>query len=378
MNVSFATLYWLVPAIFVLIAGLIAVLHRPAAALGWVDHPSTRKHHRHPVPLVGGVAMCAAFCLGVLLLPVKPADWPVLLIGMTLLTLVGLYDDLHSSRPTTRFLFQAIAVSLMALGSHVVLGDLGDLFGLGQVRLGGAAALFTLIGVIGVINAFNMIDGLDGLAGGTGFVVTGWLIVLCLSAPAANAGDLGALLVLAAAIAGFLVYNLRHPWRVRATVFMGDAGSTMLGFVLSWFLIHLSQGEQALMAPITAVWIMALPLLDTLTVIIRRVGAGRSPFAADRQHLHHLLLGRGFSDGRVTAILLGLTCATGGLGVLADWLGMSEALRFYAFVGVFLLYYRYTTGLLIRRPNAAPPGRERRWSPGAMNASESADHPHTP
>jgi UDP-GlcNAc:undecaprenyl-phosphate/decaprenyl-phosphate GlcNAc-1-phosphate transferase len=249
---------------------------------------------------------------------------------------------------------------------------------LGQVRLGWAAALFTLIGVIGVINAFNMIDGLDGLAGGTGFVVTGWLIVLCLSAPAANAGALGALLVLAAAIAGFLVYNLRHPWRVRATVFMGDAGSTMLGFVLSWFLIHLSQGEQALMAPITAVWIMALPLLDTLTVIIRRIGAGRSPFAADRQHLHHLLLGRGFSDGRVTAILLGLTCATGGLGVLADWLGMSEALRFYAFVGVFLLYYRYTTGLLSRRPNAPPPGRERRWSPGAMNESESADHPHTP
>jgi UDP-GlcNAc:undecaprenyl-phosphate/decaprenyl-phosphate GlcNAc-1-phosphate transferase len=378
MNVSLATLYWLVPAVFVLIASLIAVLHRPAADLGWVDHPSTRKHHRHPVPLVGGVAMCAAFCLGVLLLPVKPADWPVLLIGMTLLTLVGLYDDLHSSRPTTRFLFQAIAVLLMAFGSHVVLGDLGDLFGLGQVRLGGAAALFTLIGVIGVINAFNMIDGLDGLAGGTGFVVTGWLIVLCLSAPAANAGALGALLVLAAAIAGFLVYNLRHPWRVRATVFMGDAGSTMLGFVLSWFLIHLSQGEQALMAPITAVWIMALPLLDTLTVIIRRIGAGRSPFAADRQHLHHLLLGRGFSDGRVTAILLGLTCATGGLGVLADWLGMSEALRFYAFVGVFLLYYRYTTGLLSRRPNAPPPGRERRWSPGAMNESESADHPHTP
>ncbi|MBV5272908.1 MAG: undecaprenyl/decaprenyl-phosphate alpha-N-acetylglucosaminyl 1-phosphate transferase [Lamprocystis purpurea] len=374
MNVSFVTLYWLVPAVFILIASLIAMLHRPAAALGWVDHPSTRKHHRHPVPLVGGVAMCAAFCLGVLLLPVKPADWPFLLTGMTLLTLVGLYDDLHSSRPTTRFLFQAIAVLLMAFGSHVVLGDLGDLFGLGQVRLGWAAALFTLIGVIGVINAFNMIDGLDGLAGGTGFVVTGWLIVLCLSAPAANAGDLGALLVLAAAIAGFLVYNLRHPWRVRAAVFMGDAGSTMLGFVLSWFLIHLSQGEQALMAPITAVWIMALPLLDTVTVIIRRIGDGRSPFAADRQHLHHLLLGRGFSDGRVTAILLGMTAATGGLGVLADWLGMPEALRFYAFVGVFLLYYRFTTGLLSRQPITPRPGRERRWSPEVTDESESTDH----
>lgn len=378
MNVSFVTLYWLVPVVFVVIASLIVMLHRPASALGWVDHPSTRKHHRHPVPLVGGVAMCAAFCLGVLLLPVKPADWSILLTGMTLLTLVGLYDDLHSSRPATRFLFQAIAVALMALGSHVVLGDLGDLFGLGQVRLGWAAALFTLIGVIGVINAFNMIDGLDGLAGGTGFVVTGWLIVLCLSAPVVHAGDLGALLVLAAAIAGFLVFNLRHPWRARASVFMGDAGSTMLGFVLSWFLIHLSQGEQALMAPITAVWIMALPLLDTVTVIIRRIGAGHNPFAADRQHLHHLLLGRRYSDGQVTAILLGMTAATGGLGVLADWLGVSEALRFYAFVGVFLLYYRFTTGLLSRQPITPRPGRERRWSPDVIDEAESADHRRAP
>ncbi|WP_295577862.1 MraY family glycosyltransferase [uncultured Lamprocystis sp.] len=378
IDVTFAMLSWLGPVTFVFSASLIALLCRPASILGLVDRPSNRKHHRHPVPLVGGVAMCAAFCFGVLLLPVKPADWPVLLTGMVLLTLVGLYDDRHSSRPATRLLFQAIAVLLMVLGSHVVLGDLGDLLGLGQVWLGWAAALFTLIGVIGMINAFNMIDGLDGLAGGTGFVVTGWLIVLCLSAPAATAGDLGALLVLAAAIAGFLVFNLRHPWRTRASVFMGDAGSTMLGFVLSWFLIHFSQGEQALMAPITAVWIMALPLLDTITVIVRRVGAGRSPFAADRQHLHHLLLGRGFSDGQVTAILLGMTCATGGLGLIADWLGTPEALRFYAFVGVFLLYYRFTTGLLIRQPHAHLSGRERRWSSVAMDQPESADHPLAP
>ena len=352
MHVSDLYAYLVVPGTFLLTAGLIALLVRPAHAWGWVDEPGSRKHHSHPVPLVGGVVMCFAFCLGILLLPVKPVDWAVLLTSMILLTCVGLYDDLHSSRPATRFLFQGIAVLLMAMGSHVVLGNLGDLFGLGQVALGGWAVLFTLFGVIGVINAFKMIDGVDGLAGGTGLVVTGWLLVLCLSAPVWQAGDIGALLVLAMAISGFLVFNLRHPWRVRASVFMGDAGSTMIGFVLSWLLIHLSQGEQAVMAPITAVWILALPLLDTLAVMARRVRAGLSPFAADRQHLHHLLLARGLADGWVSAILLTLTIVTGGLGVAADRLGWPHSLGFYAFIGAFLLYFRLTTGLIV--PQRAP------------------------
>ncbi|WP_295392322.1 MraY family glycosyltransferase [uncultured Thiodictyon sp.] len=348
--------YWVLPGTFLFSVGLISLLAGPAQTLGWVDRPCNRKHHRYPVPLVGGVVMCSAFCLSVLLLPAKPEDWPILLISMTLLTLVGLYDDIHSSRPATRFLFQAVAVLLMALGSHVVLGSLGDLFGLGAVTLGAGAVLFTLFGVIGVINAFNMIDGLDGLAGGTGLVVTGWLLVLCLTAPGTHPGDIGALLVLAMAISGFLAYNLRHPWRAHASVFMGDAGSTMLGFVLSWFLIHLSQGDRAVMAPITAVWILALPLLDTLTVMVRRLRAGHSPFAADRRHLHHLLLGRGLPDGRATAVLLALTLITGALGVLADRLAVPQYLSFYAFAGLFLVYFRLTSGLLRRRtdPGGAP------------------------
>jgi UDP-GlcNAc:undecaprenyl-phosphate/decaprenyl-phosphate GlcNAc-1-phosphate transferase len=226
--------------------------------------------------------------------------------------------------------------------------------------LGRWALLFTLFGVIGVINAFNMIDGLDGLAGGTALIATGWLVVVCLSAPTNHPDDLGALLVLAAVLAGFLVFNLRGPWRSRASVFMGDAGSTMLGFVLSWFLIHLSKGDQAVMAPITAVWILALPLLDTLTVMTRRIIAGQNPFAADRQHVHHLLLGRGLTDAQVTATLLVLTFVTGGLGVLAHWLAVPHCLQFYAFGAAFLLHFRLTTAVLRRQLAAPRAERERR------------------
>jgi UDP-GlcNAc:undecaprenyl-phosphate GlcNAc-1-phosphate transferase len=350
------------PGSLLLTVGLIAMLTPLARALGWVDHPSTRKHHPRPVPLVGGVAMGIAFCVGILLLPDKPHDWRVLLICTVMLTLLGLYDDLRSSRASTRFLFQTAAVLLMALGSDVVLGNLDDLFGLGQFSLGDWAVLFTLFAVVGVINAFNMIDGLDGLAGGSGLIAAGWLLVLCLSTHACGPGDIGALLILAMVIAGFLVFNLRHPWRARAGIFMGDAGSTMLGFVLSWFLIHLSQGEQAVMTPITAVWILALPLLDTLTVMVRRLRSGSNPFAADRQHLHHLLLGRGLTDGQVTGVLLALTFLTGGLGVLGDQLDLPCYLGFYAFVALILLYYRITTTML-PPPNSPVTCRDRRRPP---------------
>jgi len=372
MNAFSLPLHWLLPGTLLFSVGMIALLARFARTLGWEDHPGTRKHHRHPVPLVGGVVMSAGFGLSVLLLPEKPHYWQLLLTSMTVVTLVGLYDDLHSSRPVTRFMYQAGAVALMALGSDIVLGNLGDLFGFGPVVLGWWAVLFTLFGVVGVINAFNMIDGLDGLAGGTALVVAGWLLVLCLSTPSSHAGDLGALLALTTVIIAFLAFNLRHPGRTHASVFMGDAGSTMLGFVLSWFSVHLSTGEAAVMAPITAVWLLALPLMDTVAVMVRRIMAGRNPFAADRQHLHHLLLARGLTDGRVTALILALTFVTGGLGVLANGLEVPHYVQFYSFGAAFLVYFRLTTAILRRRP-AAPPGADlerRRPPPDADDADQ--------
>ncbi len=338
---------------FLLSAGLIGLLIKPARQLGWVDQPGVRKRHREPTPLVGGVAMCAAFCLTALLLPEKPQGYPLLLAGMMLLTLIGVYDDLRSIKPSIRFLFQGGAILLMILEGKVVLNNLGDLFGLGGIALGGWAIGFTVFSAIGVINAFNMSDGIDGLAGGLALIAVGWLVILALATPT-HSDDTGFLLVLAAVIAGFLIYNLRHPWRTRAGVFMGDAGSTMLGFALSWFMVHLSQSDPAVMTPMTAVWILALPLLDAVAVMIRRIRAGRSPFTADRQHLHHLLLSYGLSDGRCTAILLVAASVSGAVGVAAYKNQLSDYMQFYAFILIFLLYYMMTTWLWMRQQPLPP------------------------
>jgi UDP-GlcNAc:undecaprenyl-phosphate GlcNAc-1-phosphate transferase len=338
---------------FLYSAGLIALLVKPARVLGWIDRPSDRKHHRDPVPMVGGVAMCVAFCASILLLAERPHAFGVLLICMTMLTLVGLYDDLFSLRPTPRFLCQIGVILLMTLVGNVALTNLGDLFGWGNVLLDNFTIPITIFAVVGVINAFNMIDGLDGLAGGLALLATLCLIILNLLAPVTESGILGALSVLALVIAGFLCFNLRHPWRTRASVFMGDAGSTMLGFVLGWFLVHLSQGREAVMAPVTAIWIVALPLMDTVAVMARRIHAGRSPFAADRQHLHHLLLGLGLTDGRVCAILLAVATLAATGGVLAWWLKVPEHWQFYTFLAMFALYYRLTTRLWTKQQKTA-------------------------
>ncbi len=297
--------------------------------------------------------MYAAFCASTLLLTKWPHALPVLLAGMTLLTLVGLYDDLFSLRPALRFLFQIGAILLMALAGDVTLASLGNLFGWGSILLGDFTIPLTIFAVVGVINAFNMIDGLDGLAGGLALLATLCMIVLNLLAPTAGGTSISALSALALVITGFLCFNLRHPWRTRAEVFMGDAGSTMLGFVLGWFLVYLSQGREAVMAPVTAIWIVALPLMDTVAVMTRRIRAGHSPFAADRQHLHHLLLGLGLTDGRVSAILLVAAALAATGGVLAWWLDVPESWQFYTFLAAFTLYYRLTTRLWTRQQAAA-------------------------
>ena len=331
--------------------GFIALSIRWAGRLGWVDRPDDRKQHCHPVPLTGGIAMCAAFCLSLPLMPDKPDAYLVLLASLVVLALVGAYDDLRSIRPATRFLFQTVAVLLMTLNGQVLLSNLGNLLGWGSIVLGDLAIPFTLFGIVGVINAFNMIDGLDGLAGGVALIAIGCLLALNLTAPAPDHHASNALLVLAMVIVGFLCFNLRHPWRVQASVFMGDSGSTMLGFALGWFLVSLSQdreGQAAVMTPMTAVWILAVPLLDTVTVMIRRLRARQSPFNADRQHLHHLLLNYGYSDGQVTAMLLTGALITGVIGMAAHRLAVPEFVQFYGFLGVFLLYYQATTHIWLR------------------------------
>ena len=298
---------------------LIVLLRNTARRMGLVDHPSERKQHEGAIPVVGGIAIFGAFAFSALLVTQTEPLYPFrsLLGGMALLVFAGVLDDMHDLSALAKLALQCAAALLMAAWGGVYVLQLGDLFGLGgNLVLGNFAIPFTVVCVLGLINALNMTDGIDGLAGGLTFISLAAMAVLCYALRAPS--YLLMLSILIGAVLGFLCFNLRHPLRPRANIFLGDAGSMALGFALCWFAVALTRATEYTVPAITMVWIVAVPLLDMLVVILRRAVSGRSPLAPDREHLHHLLLRAGLSHGLTTWILLLLAVISAGVGI-ATW-----------------------------------------------------------
>ncbi len=316
---------------------LILVLRPAAERVGLLDQPNTRSSHRRPTPLVGGLSIYLAFCVGTAaaflggLLPWGPYTLSLLGGGLLLVT-VGAVDDARDLSPLLRFGVQIIAALVMVYGGGVVLSDLGRMLPSGEVlELGVLAVPFTVFATIGVINALNMCDGLDGLSGTLALIsIAGLMIVAFVNGGPANTVLLA---VLAAAILGFLLFNLRFPGRSRAPIFMGDAGSMFLGYALTWFAISLSQGDERAMAPAAALWFLMLPLFDTVSMMLRRIARGRSPFSADREHLHHVFLMAGFTVNETVTVMAAAALIGAGIGLLCLDVRLAE----FSIAGFFLI-----------------------------------------
>ena len=322
--------------VIVVVMCLVHVLPNMACRIGLVDEPDCRKHHEGCVPLVGGLAMFCGFCVGMSLLEDPWVRFPALILGGLLLLTVGLLDDLREMRKRVRVPAQIVAALLLIVVGGVVLRDLGWLAFGNLLALGVLALPFTIFCTVGVLNAMNMSDGLDGLAGGLALITLGSLAYLANGA--GMTGDLDALVVLMAALVGFLVFNARSPWCKKAKVFMGDAGSLFLGFVIARFLIDFSQGEERIMHPVTALWVFAVPLMDTVAVMMRRMVSGKSPFSADRKHLHHVLLSKGLSVQRTVILIWALALVLAAIGILGHNYGLADGLMFAGFLALFVVY----------------------------------------
>lgn len=323
---------------------LIILMGKYAPRFGLVDKPSGRKKHLGEIPLIGGLAIGTTFILAsVTQYSAEPAILPLIVCCLVIL-LTGLFDDMFEFSARSKFIGQGIAAILMASWAGLSLSHLGDIWGTGEVVLGIWSIPFTLFCVIGLINATNMIDGLDGLAGGVAAIAAVWLgVVAQIVYPVSYAA---LLFSLAAAVAGFLVFNLRHPLRKRASVFLGDAGSMFLGFTLVWFIIHLTQGGSGALTeggsghfyPISAVWILGIPVIDTLYLTLRRTIRSQSPFAADRRHVHHTLIYMGLSESKALWVLLGASTLFGAIGFGGWYFNVPEYVLTYGFIATFAAY----------------------------------------
>ena len=309
-----------------------------AHSVGLVDHPDSRKTHQGHVPLIGGIAMYIGFVVVLLSLDISWSYKGTFILASSIIVLTGLIDDLYKLTAKQRFMAQTLASLVMVFGAGHILHDLGAISIDGSIiNLDSLAIPFTIFGTIGVINALNMSDGIDGLAGGLSVVsLVGFAIV------AGMAGlyeHLQVLLLLISVVTAFLLFNFRFPGRSRALVFMGDSGSTFLGFSLAWFAISLSQGEHRAIAPVTALWLLAVPLLDTVAIILRRMIKRKSPFSADREHLHHALVLSGLAVAPSALIIYAASISAVSIGIYSHYVGISEQIMFYLFVSIFALYF---------------------------------------
>jgi UDP-GlcNAc:undecaprenyl-phosphate GlcNAc-1-phosphate transferase len=316
---------------------LIAVLRPLAVRVGLIDLPNERKNHGVPTPLVGGLAIYSGLVIGFFLCrdgPTNLAETEIYSFfgAGLLLVVVGVIDDFFELSPLIKFTAQILAASLMIFGAGIVLTDLGALTPAGSLlQLGILAIPFTIFATLGIINALNMSDGLDGLSGSLSLTsLSGLIIAAYLWGENA---DVTLVLSLGAAILGFLLFNRRLLGRQRASVFMGDAGSMFLGLALTWFAISLSQGEERALRPSAALWFLMVPIFDAVSMMLRRIRKGRSPFAADREHLHHVFLLAGYSVNETVAIMVGFAS----LGVFAGLASIYYAIPELIVSGSFLL-----------------------------------------
>jgi UDP-GlcNAc:undecaprenyl-phosphate/decaprenyl-phosphate GlcNAc-1-phosphate transferase len=335
-------------AVFLVTVFLIPALMRRAAPWGLVALPDTRRLHVGAVPVVGGLAMGISFIAAwVALNPaLDSAAQFALPVAAAVAMLGGALDDRRELGASAKFAFQIVAAVLVAAWGETVLTHVGYLMTSELFTLGRWSLPLTVFAIVGVMNAINMTDGVDGLA------VTN---VLCaclgfgLAAVLAGNGVVFTVICLTGgAAAGFFVYNARLPGRGPAQVYMGDGGSLLLGLLLAWCAIELAMGERAALAPITAVWILGIPIADTITLMVRRTLRGRSPFAGDREHLHHILLGLGLSTGH-TVLLIALASLMLAVIALAARLGkVPESVMFYAYMAG-LAAYGVAAEMLCRR-----------------------------
>ncbi len=323
-NLAAAGLALLVTCLF--IVGLRPVAYR----LQLVDRTGGQGVPNGEVPVVGGIAMFLGLVAGIVVVDTLPAFISVFLVSCGVLIVVGALDDRYSLPAAIRLAGQGFAALLMVLVAGNVLADLGNLFFFGLVELGPIALVFTVLVTLTSINAFNMLDGMDGLAGGTALVIFSFFAAIAWVG--GDSINLYLILVLTSIVIGFLVFNIPIRGRNGSLSFMGDAGSTFLGFAIAWVGIALCQGEARAMTPITGLWIAAVPLFDIYGSFIRRLLRRHSPLRGDRDHLHHILQNAGFSVPASLLILLGTSAICGIIGLTGLYVGVPEGLMFVSLI----------------------------------------------
>ncbi|MDQ0431036.1 UDP-GlcNAc:undecaprenyl-phosphate GlcNAc-1-phosphate transferase [Pantoea agglomerans] len=336
-------------SIFFIAMTALIIAYPLARKYSLVDKPGGRKQHSGNIPLVGGISLYCGIVIFHFLQPdIAPftnSNLTAYIAAISILLAVGIADDYYDLPVMTRILAQASAVIVIIL-DDVYLNTFGFVLGEYELSLGPAGYLITLLAGWAAINAFNMIDGIDGLLGSVSAVIFAALMVKFMSAGAKQPAMWCLLMIVA-----LLPYLVSNFGLAGAKVFMGDAGSMVIGFTMLWLILNASQGNQAVMAPVTALWILALPLMDMVNVMIRRLRRRQSPFHADRDHLHHILLRCGLTSRQTLLVMVLLTATLAGMGLTLEKFAATESVSIALYLAVFGIYVLMNNALQQRHPD---------------------------
>ena len=332
------------------IALLIAYVATPVVknlAFKWgaVDVPKDdRRMHKKPIPRMGGLAIFLGFLLSVLICVPLDGELRGMLLGAVIIVVLGIFDDIYALGAKLKFVVQILAALIAVYaGNRITILSNPNIFSDNPIwDLGWLSVPISVLWIVAITNAVNLIDGLDGLACGVSTIssLTMLVIALCVSDPAVAV----LMAALSGACLGFLPYNM-NP----AKIFMGDTGSTFLGFVMAVTSINGLFKLYNIISFAVPFLMLGLPIFDTCSAIVRRVSHGQSPMAPDRSHVHHKLIDMGFTQKQAVAVLYVISAI---LGLSAVILTTSGELR--AMVVLIALLAAGTVGwrMFLHRKNA--------------------------
>ena len=306
-----------------------------------VDLPDHRKLHTGEIPLLGG------FCTYLSIIFISffynfSYEINLILYSSGIILFLGLIDDSKQIGVTIRLTAQIITC-LVVINGGLSIVDLGEYHTFEPFDLGILGFLLTCIAILALTNGINFIDGIDGLA--SGLIIISLFSIYIYSYFEDNLNDIEIVIFLIASIFVFILFNLELFFFKK--IFLGDSGSTTLGFILGFLLIYFTHPNHRNFHPVLAAWCVSLPIYDLFTVIIRRIYRKINPFKADRRHIHHLLLDKAFSPKKVLLIIL-ITSLT--LNIIGGFIyfifGPLESL--ISFV-LFMLIYLFLSFSFIRK-----------------------------
>lgn len=287
---------------------LVFPVKKLAVRFGFMDRPSKRKIHKQSMPRLGGLAIFIGAMLGLLYLrPYAPA-MPAIILGAVIMTAVGLIDDKFDIRPLTKLAGQLVATTVVISGGVIIERITLPIIGL--IEFNQFFAIFiTVIWIVGITNAINLIDGLDGLA--SGVTTIGLISILIMAILEGNPIVISLAVILIAGNLGFLFHNF-HP----ATIYMGDTGSMFIGYSIAVISTLGLFKNVTIFSFILPVIILAVPIFDTLFVMVRRMISGESILIADKKHIHYRLLDAGFGHRTTVLIIYGFSALFGLIAIL--------------------------------------------------------------